>query len=63
VRTIEEINKEIRNGDQRLISELAECTTDYVGMVLRGDRKSERIIKIANEVIDNRDELIKKYKK
>jgi len=62
MRTLEEINELLRKGDQRLISELVGCTSDYVGMVLRGERKSEKIIQVANEVIDNRDNLFLKHK-
>lgn len=63
MRTIDEINDKIRSGDQKLAADLAECTSDYVGMVLRKERKSERVVKILNQIIDNREGLFKTYKK
>lgn len=62
-RTIEEIRKLLQSGDQLLIAKILECAPNYVSMVMRGDRKSERVLAVANQVIDNRDELINRLKK
>ncbi|MCE9538448.1 MAG: hypothetical protein K8R85_04415 [Bacteroidetes bacterium] len=62
-RTLAEIREQLIIGDQILIAKILECTSNYVSMVLREDRKSERVLAVANEVIDNRDELIKRLMK
>lgn len=60
---LREINISLRSGDQKLIAEILECTSDYVGMVLRGERKSERVLSLTEKLIENRDEFIQTHKK
>lgn len=60
---LEAINKGWKKGDDSLIAVMCECTSDYVAMVLRNDRKSERILQAAEAVIENREYLIFKFKK
>lgn len=53
-----ELDGQIKKGDHTLIAGIVGCTSDYVGMVLRGDRKSQRVLKVAKAWVDNREQFI-----
>ena len=61
--TRDEIRDSLRSGDHVLISEIEDCTPNYVRMVLRGDRNNKNILTLAVDLIENRQAFIAKHKK
>ena len=61
-RPVNEIATDLRQGDHVLIADILECTSDYVGKVMREERYSERVLILAEELIKNREEFIEKHK-
>ena len=60
--TVDEIRPRLKSGDHLLIAEIVGCSADYVRMVMYKLRKSEKVLAIANEVIENRIALVKRLK-
>lgn len=58
----EEIKMKLPLGAIKDIATITGYTRDYVQMVLRGDRKNERIIALAIKAIEEREKMIARLK-
>jgi hypothetical protein len=59
---ISEIKNKMRVGDIQVIAQGTGYTADYVKMVLRGVRKSQKVVDAAEMVVNNRLAMIEKLK-
>lgn len=64
---IKEIRQKIKHGDRRRIAEVVGCSLRTVNAILLEERNAntptgEKIIKVANQMIAQHENLIKEYK-
>ena len=59
---MEFIKANVRSGDHKVVAQILECQPNYVAMVLRGERKSEKVVMVSKMLIENRIEFIKTLK-
>jgi hypothetical protein len=53
-----ELHKKLKHGDQKVIAEITGHSYSYVKQVISGERRSAKIIKAAESLIETRNKLI-----
>lgn len=66
--TTTQIKLQLRIGEQIIIAEMADCTNEYVSYILNckkpaKGKKAKRVLEAAQQVIENRQQLSKNFKK